>query len=222
MKEPFGNTPPTSSEYRTVLQQIDWQRYEHLLAEMSGDRTTRFTYDRGQLEMMNPLEEHERCHKLIESLILVLVDEMDIPLESYLAPTLKRADLQLGVEPDTAYYIQNAARMSRRSTIDLDRDPPPDLILDVELSRSSLNKFEIYARLGIQEVWRYISKPGETFLKGNLFIHYLEGDRYIEEDHGLAFPFLPAGRILQFIDQSDALGLPTALRDLRIWAESQV
>lgn len=220
MKESFGKQP-APSEYRTVLQKIDWQRYEQLLAEMGSDRTTRFTYQRGQLEMMNPLEEHERCHKLIESLILVLVDEMDIPLEGYKVPTLKRMDLQLGVEPDTAYYLQNAALMSRKSAIDLDRDPPPDLILEVELSRSSLNKFEIYAELGIREVWRYISKPGETFLKGNFFIHYLEGDRYIEEDRGLAFPFLTAGRILQFIDQSDALGLPTALRDLRIWVESQ-
>lgn len=220
MKEGFGKKP-APSEYRTVLKKVGWQQYEQLLAEMKGDRTTRFTYNRGQLEMLNPLEEHERCHKLIESLILVLADEVDVSIEGYKAPTLKRMDLQLGVEPDTAYYIQNAARMSRKNAIDLDRDPPPDLILDVELTRSSLNKFEIYAELGIPEVWRYISKPGETFLKGNLFIHYLDGDRYIEEDHGLAFPFLSAGRILQFIDQSDALGLSTALRDLRNWIEEQ-
>ena len=218
MPKPFG-TPPPPSEYRTVLRKVNWQRYEQLLAEMERDRTARFSYYRGRLEMLQPLEEHERCHKLIESLILIIADEMGIAIASYQAPTLKRVDLQIGVEPDTAYYIQNAERMSRRPTIDLTQDPVPDLILEVELSRSDFNKFEMYAELGIPEVWRYISKPGESFLKGQFFIHYLEGDTYREEDFGLAFPLLPAGRILQFIDQSDASGLPKALRDLRLWAE---
>ena len=211
---------PAPSEYRTVLPKVSWQKYEALLAEMAGERTARFTFDRGRLEMMNPLEEHDRCHKLIESLLLIVTDELEQPITSYKNPTLKREDLQIGGEPDAGYYLQNCDRMDGKSAIDLTVDPPPDLILEVELSRSSLNKFAIYAQLGIPEVWRYISKPGETFLKGKLFIHYLQGDRYIEEDHGLAFPFLPAGRILQFIDQSDVEGLPKALRDLRLWVET--
>jgi len=211
---------PAPSEYRTVLPKVSWQKYEALLAEMAGDRTARFTFDRGRLEMMNPLEEHDRCHKLIESLLLIVTDELEQPITSYKNPTLKREDLQIGAEPDAGYYLQNCDRMDGKTAIDLTVDPPPDLILEVELSRSSLNKFAIYAQLGIPEVWRYISKPGETFLKGKLFIHYLQGDRYIEEDHGLAFPFLPAGRILQFIDQSDVEGLPKALRDLRLWVET--
>jgi len=221
MVKPFGEAPQPS-EYRTVLNKVNWQRYEQLLAEMERNRTARFSYYRGQLEMMTPLEEHDRCHKLIESLILTITDEMGIKIETYKSPTLKRADLQVGVEPDTAYYIQNADRMARRTKIDLETDPVPDLILEVELSRSDFNKFEMYAALGIPEVWRYISKPGETFLQGKFFIHYLDGDRYREEDYGLAFPFLSAGRILQFIDQSDVSGLPTALRDLRLWAEETV
>jgi Uma2 family endonuclease len=213
---------PSPSEYRTVLPKITWQKYEALLAEMAGDRTARFTFDHDRLEMMHPLEEHDRCHKLIESLLLVVTDELDQPITSYKAPTLKREDLQIGVEPDTGYYLQHCDRMDGRAIIDLAIDPPPDLILEVELSRSSLNKFAIYAQLGIPEVWRYISKPGDTFLKGQLFIHYLDGDRYREDDHGLAFPFLSAGRILQFIDQSDVEGLPKALRDLRSWVETTI
>lgn len=221
MLKPFGKKPQ-ASEYRTILKKVNWQRYEQVLAEMERNRTARFSYYRGNLEMMTPLDEHERCHKLIESLILTITDEMGIKIESFKTPTLKREDLQLGVEPDTAYYIQNSDRMARRTKIDLATDPVPDLILEVELSRSDFNKFEIYAALGIPEVWRYISKPGETFLKGQFFIHYLDGNIYREEDYGLAFPFLPVGRILQFIDQSDVSGLATALRDLRLWAEETV
>lgn len=171
---------------------------------------------------MNPLEEHDRCHKLIESLLLVLADELNVRVEGYPAPTLKRPDLQMGAEPDAAYYIQHAAEMQGKHGVDLSIDPPPDLIFEVELSRSSLNKFALYAALRIPEVWRYISKPGKTFLQGSLFIHYLQGDRYIEEDCGLTFPFLSAGKILQFIDQSDTIGLMPALRNLRQWIQTQI
>jgi Uma2 family endonuclease len=213
---------PAPSESRTLLQQVSWQKYEQLLEEMGQKRTARFTYDRGRLEMMTPLEEHERCHKLIESLIQVVTDELNLSVASFKVPTLKDASQQIATEPDTGYYIQNADQMQRKYMVDLAIDPPPDLILDVQLSKSSINKFGLYAELGIPEVWRYISKPGETFLKGKFFIHYLQGGQYIEEDCGLAFPFLSAGRILQFIDQSDAIGLPKALQDLRFWIQEKI
>jgi Uma2 family endonuclease len=129
--------------------------------------------------------------------------------------------LGIGTEPDAGYYLQHAAQMQGRAAIDLTVDPPPDLVFEVELSRSPINKFAIYAQLGIPEVWRYISKPGATFLQGQFFIHCLHGDRYYEDDFGRVFPFLAAGRILQFIDQSDTTGLANALQNLRDWTRSQ-
>lgn len=221
MRGLFGAKPPVPGEYRTTLRQIDWPQYQQLLTKMRRDRTARFAYYRGSLEMMNALDEHDRLHRLIESLILVVTQELELAVESYKVPSLIREDLQVGLEPDTAYYIQNAARMRQRNAIVLELDPPPDLILDVELSRSALNKFEMYAALGIPEVWRYIGQPGDSFLQGHLFIHYLDGDRYREEDHGLAFPFLSASRIEEFLGQSEALGVPTALRNVRDWLYTQ-
>lgn len=211
---------PKPSEQRIVLEKISWQQFETILAEMGAERTTRFTFDRGRLEMMTPLDEHERCHKLIESLILVLVDEIQLPVEGYKAPTLMRSDLRLAVEPETGYYIQHEANVHGKGAIDLAVDPPPDLILEVSLSAGTLNRLSIYAALGVPEVWRYVSQPGDDFFKGNLHIYGLDGDRYVESTTGFAFPFLPAGRILQFIDESDALGLMTALRSLREWSQS--
>jgi Uma2 family endonuclease len=210
---------PLANEQKILLQNVSWQQYEQLLAEVGPRRTSRFTYDRGRLELMTPLEEHERYHKLIESMILVVADEQRLSIEGYKVPILKRHDLQIGTEPDTAYYLQNAAQMQGKQTVDLDRDPPPNLILEVELSKGTLNKAEIYAALGIREVWRYVSKPGENFLKGQFFIHAWEGDRYVEQSQSLAFPQLSVSKILQFIDQSDAIGLMSALRSLREWLQ---
>jgi Uma2 family endonuclease len=214
------NKQPPPSEQRVVLTKINWQQYEQLLAEADIERTARFTYDRGRLEMMHPLEEHERYHKLIESMILVLADELKLQVTGYKTPILKRSDLQIGVEPDTGYYIQHATQVSGANQLDLDTDPPPDLIVEVELSKSHLNKSALYAKLGIPEIWRYVSKPGETFLKGKLCIYQLESDRYMETDRSLAFPLVSMAQILQFIDQSDALGLMSALRSLRQWLQA--
>jgi Uma2 family endonuclease len=221
---------PPPSEQRIVLEKVSWRKYEELLAEMEPQRTSRFTYVRGRLEMMTPLEEHERCHKLIESLILVLADETGLRVAGFKSPTLKRADLQLGVELDTAYYIQHEAQMRQASRIDLMADPPPDLVLEVALNKSTLDKLPIYAELGIPEIWRYTSKAGEEFWKGQFQIFCLadgvpggqqpKRDRpYQEVTHGLAFPFLSASRVLGFIEESDSLGLMTALRNLRQWVE---
>lgn len=210
---------PAPSEQRLVLDQIKWQKYEAILADSRSQRTARFTYDRGRLEMMHPLDEHERCHKLIESLLLVLADELKLRLEGYKAPTLKRTDLQLGTEPESAYYIQHEPEMRGQSEINLETDPPPDLILEVALSKSAIDKLPIYARLGIPEVWRYLSQPGDNFLKGKLLIYQLQDQGYVESSSGFAFPFLPAGKILQFIDESDALGLMSALRNFRQWVQ---
>ncbi len=210
---------PKPSEQRIVLEKISWQQFETILAETGVERTTRFTFDRGRLEMMTPLDEHERCHKLIESLILVLVDEMQLPVEGYKAPTLMRSDLKLAIEPETGYYIQHAADVHSKAAIELRVDPPPDLVLDVSLNASTLDRLSIYAALGVPEVWRYVSQAGDDFFKGNLQTYRLHGTRYVESTNGFAFPFLPAGRILQFIDESDALGLMTALRSLRDWVQ---
>jgi Uma2 family endonuclease len=210
---------PPPSEQRIVLEKVSWQKYETLLAEMQQARTSRFTYDRGRLEMMSPLDEHERCHKLIESLILVLADEVGFPLEVYKSPTLLRPDLRIGTEPDTAYYVQHQPEVKGKHSLDLMADPPPDLVLEVALNKSSLDKMPIYESLGIPEVWRYISKVGDDFFKGDLQIYCWTGDRYFGSNHSLAFPFLPTTRVLQFIEQSDTLGLASGLRLLRDWLQ---
>lgn len=210
---------PKPSEQRLVLERISWQQFEALLTEMGADRASRFTYDQGRLELMTPLEEHDRCHKLIESLVLVLADVMKLPVEGYKAPTLKRPDLGIAVEPDTGYYLQHERQVHGKAAIDLATDPPPDLILDVSFNQSTLDRLSLYAAMGVPEVWRYVSQPGDDFLKGQLQIYGLEQQHYSQVANGFAFPFLPAGRILQFIDESDALGLMTALRSLRTWLQ---
>lgn len=206
-----------ASERRTVLENISWQRYEAVLRELRSRRTARLTYQRGRMEMMTPLEAHIRYTKAIESLVLTLTDALGLRVEGYRTPTLRRHDLQLGTEPDAGFYLQHESAVRGQATVDLMTDPPPDIVFEVELSRSTLNKFAIYQHLQIPEIWRFISQPNQPLTQARLFIHYLDGDRYLEDDYGLAFPFLPANQILHFLRESETDGLMAALRALQQW-----
>lgn len=209
---------PLPTEQRVILPNVDWQQFEKLLVELGEDRQTRLTYLRGKLEMMTPVEAHERCSRLIDSLILVVVDGLAMPITSLMPVTLKNAEMACATEPDACYYLKN--RPSQRE-IDLTQDSPPDLLVEVALTQPKLEKLPIYAALGIPEVWRYITAAGEDMLKGKLLMYELQ-EGYVQRPNSLAFPFLPAERVLEFMQQSDSISLATALQLLRAWIEERM
>lgn len=212
--------PPT--EKRTVLNDVSWQKFETLLAELGEERQTRLTYFRGKLELMTPIAAHERCNKLIESLVLILAEELHLSVTHLLPVLLKSPELGCATEPDACYYFHNVPSVQGRTELSLPRDPSPDLLIEVALTKSSLDKLPIYATLGIPEIWRYITTPNEDILKGTLLIYGLQGDRYIEQRASQIFPFLSASRALQFLQESDSMSLATSIRLLRSWMKDQV
>jgi Uma2 family endonuclease len=204
---------PIPNEQRLVLKKISWQQYEQILAETGSERKTHLTYDRGKLEMMTPLDEHERCSKLIESLLMVLGDELEESLVVRRHATLKHIDLQQAIEPDLCCFRSAANPESR-----------PDLVLDITLSSSNIDTFPIYANFGITEVWRYRSGSDKNVPTRHLEIYHRQDHPkhpYTAAKTSLNFPFLTAETIQQFLDQSDTLGLMPALRLLRSWMQEK-
>lgn len=219
------------NEQRLVLKKISWQKYEQILSEMGGERKAHLTYDRGQLELMTPQEEHQRCSKLIESLLMVLGDELKESLTVRRDATLKHIDLQQAIEPDLCCFRSRALLQSLP-----DQSLPeqgcsdqncPDLILEIALRQSTIDKLPIYANFGIPEVWRYRSGDDPTVPTRHLEIYHLREHRkipkqpYLLAKTSLNFPFLSAATIQQFLDQSDTLGLMPALKLLRNWLQAQ-
>ncbi|HEY9619497.1 MAG TPA: Uma2 family endonuclease [Crinalium sp.] len=210
------------TENRVVLPDVSWQQFEKLLQELGSDRTARLTYDRGKLEMMTPLPEHDRCTKLIESLILVLVDELHLTIETVAPILLQAADRGRVTELNAGYYFDASPVLMGKNAVDLAQGEPPELAIEISLTKSSLDKFRIYADLGIPELWRYSTKAGDDVLKGNLQMYRLQDQQYVESASSAVFPFLPAQRVLQFIDQSDKVGLVQALDVLRHWTREML
>jgi Uma2 family endonuclease len=146
--------PSSSVDQRVVLHDISWETYESLLRELEGQQL-RLTYDRGELEIMTPSPRHGKIGLLIARLIETYTLELHVPLVGLSNTTWRRESLEKGIEADECYYLANATWAAGREEFDLDVDPPPDLAIEVDISRSSLDKQSIYAALGVPELWRY-------------------------------------------------------------------
>lgn len=145
--------PP--AETRTLLKNISWQTFKAMLADMGNERNSRLAYDNGRVEIMTPLMPHENSNRLIEGFILVLCEEFGLEVKTTGSLTLTREDLEKGGEPDSSYYIQNELLVRDKEKIDLNQDPPPDLVLEVDYSKPKIVKLSLYASMGIPEFWRY-------------------------------------------------------------------
>ena len=100
-------TAKSSAEQRVVLHNVRWETYERLLAEQADSSAPRFTYDRGELEIMSPSPEHERVNRRLAQLVLALTEEMGVEAEDLGSTTFRRKDLERGFEPDSCFYIEN-------------------------------------------------------------------------------------------------------------------
>ena len=194
------------AEARVVLKGVSWSTFKALMADIGDNRICRIAYDQGLLEIRMPLQEHEVPKGLLESFVEAIADELEIEVMKLGALTLEREDLTRAIEPDSCFYIQNES-LVRGKTINLPDDPPPDLALESDYTSSSLNKFTIYASLGVPELWRY--------RRQTLQVYQLVEGKYELSDESLAFPFLPIAEIPSFIEQSKTIGQRAAVRLFR-------
>jgi Uma2 family endonuclease len=204
----------TPAEQRTVLHNVSWETFEALLKDTGEDRGSRFAYDCGTLEIMTPLFEHENPKSNFGNFIIALAEELDIEIRSAGSTTLKRKLAKRGIEPDACYYIQKEAAIRGKETLDLETDPPPDLAIEIDITSSSVNKFNIYSALGITELWKYNGQD----LK---FYQLLEG-QYLECEYSIAFAMVSVHDISRFIQQSKSMGEITLLKSFRAWVREKI
>jgi Uma2 family endonuclease len=197
-----------------LLAGVSWRAYLRLLRTFAG-RRLRITYDRGALEIMTLSPEHERFKKLLGYLILVLVEELGWNMASFGSMTFKGRKRRRGLEPDQCYWIQNEPLVRCQDSIDLDRDPPPDLVVVIDVSPSALDRMAIYATLRVPEVWCF---DGQT-----LRVHLLgAGGQYGESPNSQAFPFLPLGEVLRFLQLRSTMSETDLLRQFRLWVRQRI
>ena len=172
------------------------------------------TYDQGELELMSVSHTHEHDKHLLGRLLDALTEELDIDIHGAGSMTFKRKDLKRGLEPDECYWIQNAALMQSRKDFDLERDPPPDLAVEVDVTSSSLDRMSIYADLGVPEVWRFDGEAFSVLVLG-------EGGSYEQAECSPALPGLLPNVVLRFLRLSDEMGETDLMLAFRDWVRQE-
>jgi Uma2 family endonuclease len=204
----------TEPRDRVVLRGVSWTTYEALIRDLESEPGKRLTYDQGILEIMVPLPPHEGFKKRLGRLVEVITEETETEIRSLGSTTWRRDDLQKGLEADECYYIQHEAAVRGKAEIDLTIDPPPDLAIEVDNTSSSMNRLEIYAALGVPEVWRY---DGET-----LTIYCLGEGSYSTQEASAVLPLLQRSDILRFLQISQTMGETSWVREFRRWVRAQI
>ncbi|MBD2528319.1 Uma2 family endonuclease [Nostoc flagelliforme FACHB-838] len=204
----------TPAEQRTVLHNVSWETFEALLRDTGEDRGSRFAYDCGVLEIMTPLFEHENPKIQFDRLIFALAVELKTKIRSAGSTTLKRKTITKGIEPDTCYYIQNEPAIRGKQELDLKIDPAPDLAVEIDITSSSVNKLNIYAALGVAELWRY---DGEV-----LKFYQLVASKYIEIQSSIAFPLISVSDMNRFIQQSKTMDEINLVQSFRAWVQGKI
>ncbi len=202
------------AETRTLLENISWQTFKAMLAEMGSARNTRLAYDNGTVEIMAPLMPHESSNRLIEVFVGVLCEELGLEVRRSGSLTLTRDDVERGGEPDSSYYIQNESLVRDKENIDLEKDPPPDLVLEVEYSRPKVDKFKIYSAIAVPEFWRFNGTV--------LGIYTLSNGKYLEVKLSPTFGCVPVREIPRFIQEAKKNGEMATTRAFRAWVKQYI
>jgi Uma2 family endonuclease len=209
-------TTATPAENRVILNNISWQTFNNILTELGENRVVRLAYLAGNLEIITPWGEHENTNRFIDDLIRILADELNLNLKKFGSLTLKREDMLRGAEPDSCYYIQNEPLVRGKKDIDVNFDPPPDLVLEIDITSSSLDKKPIYAALGVPELWRYNGKKLEFLVLSPPTLTY----NPVEQSP--TFPFLATEIIPQLLERSLTEGETATLRYFRTWLKQHL
>ncbi len=206
-------TVATPVEQRVILYGVSWETYERLLAERQDAAGPRFTYDEGELEIMVVSAGHEGPNRILARLVDVAAEELGIDAHPLGGLTIKRSDLHKGFEPDSCFYFANAPAVRDKEQIDPAIDPPPDLIIEVDVSRSSLPRPPIFAAFGVPEVWRYDGS--------RVIIYHLKGGEYSEARHSAALPPVTGEAATRFLEESRSMPSTQWIRRVRDWARQQ-
>ncbi len=193
---------------RVDLENINWAEFQAILAELGNSRNTRIAYNHQTLTIVAPLFQHEKSKVALGDMVKALLEELGIDYDASGSTTLFREDVRKGVEPDDSFYIQNFTQVLNKDRIDLNIDPPPDLAIEIDLT--SKTDAEVYAALGIPELWRYD--------QNQLRIDVLQSGYYVRVEESPTFPGWPVADLAKrYVARAREAGQGRAIREFRSW-----
>lgn len=132
--------------------------------------------------------------------------------------TIRREDLDRGFEPDDWSYLGATATAMLEPTVartlEFRSDPPPDLAVEIEISRRLLDRIELYAAMRIPELWRF---DGKAFVIWSLQPNGV----HVQAPTSRFFPMIKAAAIAGCLIDVNTVDDAARLRRFREWVRTQ-
>jgi len=193
---------------KIILRNVAWTTYENLIAEQPEVAGLHFYYNDGDLEIMTESYKHGKISSLLELIVVGLADELDIDFVPAGETTFKKKEEKKGFEGDGSFYFENAAKVRAKNEIDLAKDPPPELIIEVDITNPSLPKFPIFAGIGVAEVWRYDGMEVK-------FYRLRENGEYTESVESVCLPRVKSAAVTRLLEASFELTRKELLKKIK-------
>ena len=192
-----------------VWKDVSWNFYRAMLREFD-EWPSRVNYDRGTLEVMTLSIEHERYKMLLAEMVGQIAVTFRLRMTRGGSATLKRMTKKKGLEADLCYWVANEPAVRTKKRINLRVDPPPDLVIEIDVMHSVVNREKIYAALGVPEMW---------LLSGNakLAAFALETGAWQPTEQSRSFPFLRVADLNLFVARIGVDDDTAVLADFSEW-----
>ena len=161
---------------------------------------------------MTPSFEHERLNRLLADIAQALAFGKDLAIEPAGSTDFSREDMERGFQPDSCFYLgDKVAAIKGKKRLDISIDPPPDLVIEIDVTSRSLDKLPLYASIGVVEIWRFDLE--------RLVIYRLEESGYQEMSTSQALSGVSATDLLTFIQQADEMPRKALFFHIMGWVE---
>ena len=205
-------TVATPTDQRIVLHNVDWDTYESLVAANAERGAPRLTFDRGTVELMSPGRDHELSNRNAAFLVRYVVAELGVRFLDVGSMTYKQPIEQRGFEADSSFYIEPSDLAWPGSELDPHLEHPPNLVIEIDVSRSSIPKMDLYARLGVGEVWVWENDEARFFV--------LAGEHYVAVDRSQVIPVFTPQILTRFLTAARTTDSVDWYRAVKDWVRS--
>jgi Uma2 family endonuclease len=182
---------------RVILNGISWETYERILSENNEVSNKHFSYSNGDLEIMVLGYQHEKYKQRLSEIITNLALALEIDCVGAASTTFRKRAKKKGFEGDATFYFKNADNVRAKNELDMQFDPSPELVVEIDITHGSLAKFPIFSGLEIEEVWRF---NGET-----VSFYRLQNNKYVEVKESICLPNISSKVVTNLLFSADEM-----------------
>lgn len=183
--------PQVESAEKIILRGVSWVTYENLLEDLMDNSSVRLSYNEGNLEIMTESFNHGKFTRILGQIVVFVADLFEIDFVAGGSTTFRKEKTRKGFEGDDSFYFENARFVRDKEEIDLTTDPPPELVVEIDLTHPSLPKFPIFADIGVKEIWRF---DGDE-----VKFYRLENNDYIEVTESVCLPDIKSETVTELL-----------------------